>query len=322
MSSDMEYVQLGASDTKISRIGFGCWAIGGHGYGAVNDEESIRTIQEAVSCGINLFDTADVYGFGHSEEVLSKGLGVKRHEAVIATKFGVCWDENGRIYRDSSAKRVVEALEGSLRRLKVESIPLYQIHYYDGISNIEETMEALGRCREAGKIRMIGCTNLSKSLVETMNRIERMSSLQMQYNLAERQNEDQLQHHYRVDRMSTLVYGVLVRGLLSGKYDEKTSFGQNDTRAKDGNFTGKRLTNNLRASEALKSAAKVYGKSQAQISIRWTLDVPFVSSVLVGMKTRKQVADNVGAIGWNLSQGDWQNLSHCAVDEEEKPIGS
>ena len=146
----------------VSRLAFGCWAMGGHGYGTVDDAESIAAVKKALELGINFFDTADVYGFGHSERILSEALDSRRHDVVIATKFGVSWDDSGKTRKDCSPKRLVEALEGSLRRLRVECIPLYQIHWHDGITPVPDLMETLLRCREAGKIRYIGCSNFPR----------------------------------------------------------------------------------------------------------------------------------------------------------------
>jgi aryl-alcohol dehydrogenase-like predicted oxidoreductase len=311
----MEYSKLGAKGLEYSKIGFGCWAIGGHGYGVVDDHESIIAIQKALNMGINIFDTADVYGFGHSEEILSRALGSKRHDVVIATKFGICWDDTGKTLRDCSAKRVVEALEGSLRRLRMDCIPLYQLHWHDGVTPVEETMEALIRCRDAGKIKFIGCTNLSRQLVDSMNKIERLSSVQLLFNLIERKNEKLLHDLFFTEGLSTIVYGALIRGLLSGKYNEKSEFGYNDTRSKDDNFKGKQLDRNLSIVRELISLGAFYKKSAAQIALRWVLDIPFISTVIVGMKTGIQVMENVGAIGWDLINEHWQNLSSLSSQE-------
>jgi aryl-alcohol dehydrogenase-like predicted oxidoreductase len=303
-----EYSALVGSELRLSRVGFGCWAVGGHGYGVVDDGESISAIQQALSSGINFFDTADIYGFGHSEEVLSKGLGARRHDVVIATKFGVCWDATGKTYRDSSARRVVEALEGSLRRLRVDCIPLYQLHQHDGVTPLEETMEALCRCREKGKVRFIGCTNLSAVQMASMNAIARLSSIQLQFSLANRSHERLLQD-CEAEGMSTIVYGALVRGLLSGKYDRHAAFGRNDTRSTDADFRGPQFERGLEIVRELASAAERYDKSPAQVALRWVLDSQFISSVIVGMKTRDQVVGNIGAMGWSLTIEDWQRLS-------------
>jgi aryl-alcohol dehydrogenase-like predicted oxidoreductase len=140
----MEYLQLASSGLKISRIGFGCAAISGYDYGKVDDRESIDAIRKAWEAGVNLFDTSDVYGFGHVEEILAKALGNDRHEAIITTKFGINWDQSGKTFKDCSVKRMTWALEDSLRRLQVDCIPIYMVHWHDGVTPLPEIMEALG----------------------------------------------------------------------------------------------------------------------------------------------------------------------------------
>jgi aryl-alcohol dehydrogenase-like predicted oxidoreductase len=311
----MEFSTFGTTELRISKIGFGCWAIGGHGYGQVDDHESIKAIQKALYWGINFFDTADIYGFGHSETILSRGLGPRRHDVFIATKFGLCWDDAGKIYKDCSAKRAMEALEGSLRRLRIDCIPLYQIHWHDGITPLEEIMKILLRFRDEGKIRFIGIANPIWQLIDPANTIEKPCSIQALFNLIDRKNEQLLHDLYYLAQMNTLVYGPLARGLLSGKYGEKATFGINDTRMNDENFKGEKLCRNLKIVRELEFMSEIYNKSRAQIALRWVLDIPFISSVIVGIKTDTQVMDNIGASGWNLSNEHWRHLSSLSSPE-------
>jgi aryl-alcohol dehydrogenase-like predicted oxidoreductase len=304
----VEYKKLGKTDLSVSRIGFGCWAIGGHGYGRVDDKESIRAIETAIELGINFFDTANVYGFGHSEKLLSKALGRSRHDVVIATKGGVKWDDGGNSFRDCSAKAIVESLEGSLRRLKIDCIPLYQIHWPDEKTPISETLEALERCREAGKIKHVGCCNFPLELIRKARKSCELVSTQSLFNLSHRDNEATLGDCSSSMRMSVFVYGVLARGLFSGKYDSNSKFGEDDTRAKDKDFSGEDLRRNLNIVEALKVLAEKHNKSPAQVAIRWVLDLPFVTCALVGAKTAVQVKENCGSVGWMLDESERQSL--------------
>jgi myo-inositol catabolism protein IolS len=305
----MEYTALGSTDLSISRISFGCWAIGGHGYGKIDDRESIRAIRKALDLGINLFDTADVYGFGHSEEILGKALGKDRQQVVIATKFGVAWDSTGRVYRDCSAKRINEALEGSLRRLKIDCIPLYQIHWHDGKTSIEEIMTTLENCQKSGKIRYIGCSNFSIKLIQEACKTKKIESNQMLYNLVNRDLEMDMAKCAQVLKISNLTYSVLARGLFSGKYDLYSQFGSNDTRKQDKDFRGKRLKTNLKIIDKLKETAIYYDKTPLQVAIRWVLDNPYVASAIVGIKTIGQLEENTGAVGWKLKSTDRNTLS-------------
>lgn len=302
----MEYQRLGLTDLEVSRIGFGCWAIGGHGYGNVDDGESIKAIHKALDLGINFFDTADVYGFGHSEEILGKALGSKRNDVIVATKFGVNWEENGRTFKDCSAKRIVEALDGSLRRLKMDCIPLYQIHWHDGKIPIEDVMGTLLKCRDAGKILHIGCCNFPKDLILKASKILRVESYQCLYNLAKCQNENIIKYSSEELGISVLAYSVIGRGVLSAKYNKNSQFGENDTRIKDPDFHGVQYDKNILIAEKLSKIGKKYEKSPAQIAIRWVLENSNVTCAITGSKTPEQVSENVGSTGWSLDQNDME----------------
>ena len=302
----MEYKRLGSTNLEISRIGFGCWAIGGHGYGSVDDRKSIKAIQKALDMGVNFFDTADVYGFGHSEEILSKALGSQRDKVIVATKFGVNWDENGRTFKDCSAKRIIEALDGSLRRLKIDCIPLYQIHWRDEKTPIEDVMGTLLKCRDAGKILHIGCCNFSKDLILRASNINRVESYQCLYNLAKRQDENIIKYSSEELNISVFAYGVIGRGVFSGKYNKNSQFGKNDTRVRDPDFCGARYNKNILIAEKLSEIGRKYGKSPAQVAIRWVLENSNVTCAITGSKTPEQVYENVGSIGWSLDQNDME----------------
>lgn len=306
----MDYVKLGKTNLKISRIGMGCWAIGGHGYGVVDDEQSIQTIRKAIELGVNFFDTADVYGFGHSEEILSRALGPQVKEVVIATKFGVAWDDQGRTFKDCSPERAQKALEDSLRRLKIDSIPLYQIHWYDDKSGLASVMETLLACQKAGKIQHIGCSNFSSTNLDAAVASGRLESYQCEYNFLQRKYESEMTRCSQELNMSVLAYRVLGRGLFSGKYDQDTKFGQNDTRDKDREFHGDRLKEGLRVVEAFQLTGKHFAKTPAQMAIRWVLGRPWVNSAIVGAKTPKQISENVEALDGNFS-GIEEQLAAC-----------
>ena len=300
----MEYVTLGLTELVISRIGFGCWAIGGHGYGIVDDMSSMRAICHAADLGINFFDTADVYGDGHSEDILGKALGSKRKDVVIATKFGVLLDSNGKVYKDISPNRVVRALEKSLRRLGIDCIPLYQIHWPDERTAMEDVMAALLKCRDAGKLRYIGCCNFSKDLLIKIWNLHKIESYQCLYNLARRQNEDIIRYASERLGMSVIAYSVLGRGVFSAKYSLASQFGKNDTRARDSDFYGSQYRRNISVAEELTKIGQKYGKTAAQVAIRWTLENPHITCALTGIKNCNQVSENIHAVGWSLDKND------------------
>jgi aryl-alcohol dehydrogenase-like predicted oxidoreductase len=306
----MEFKKLG--DLSVSRIAYGCWAMGGHGWGTVNDEDSIKAVHQALELGINFFDTADVYGFGHSEEILSKALGHKKHEVVIATKVGVSWDEAGSIGRNGNAKYIVNALEGSLNRLKIDCITLYQIHWPDPKTPIEETLNALKKCQEQGKIRYIGCSNFSSLAIEEAMLHSHITSLQLPYSLIERKIEaDQLKTCIK-NAIGVLTYGSLAKGLFSGKFNRDSLFKPDDNRSKDAHFKGEQYEKNLHLVELLKQIGTKYNKTSAQVALRWVLDTAGITSIITGIKTAKQIEENSAALGWSLTKEDYHFLSSVA----------
>ncbi len=304
----MEYRKLGLTDLKISRIGLGCWAIGGHGWGKVRDKDSIAAIRQAIKLGINFFDTADVYGFGHSEEILSKALGSYRNKVIIATKFGIKWDETGKTTKDISPKRVIKALDDSLKRLRINCIPLYQIHWPDFKTPIYETMETLGKCQKAGKIRYIGCSNFSVDLIKEAQKVLRIESLQMPYNIKEREIEKEIIPYCQKHKIGIITHSTLIQGLFTGKYGKNSKFDQNDIRNRYTNWQGEKFNQNLKIVKKLRELSNLYNKTPAQIAIRWVLDNPFITCALAGVKKSEQIKENIGIIDWKLSGEDRQNL--------------
>jgi myo-inositol catabolism protein IolS len=303
----MEFKHLGETGDKISVIGFGGWPMGGHGYGKVEASESIAAVHKALDMGINLFDTADVYGFGHSEEVLSKALGDRIQDVVLSTKFGVRWDESGRTYKDCSVGYIRKALEGSLRRLKTDSISLYQLHWHDGVTPLADVFAALVRFQEEGKIRHIGCSNIPSSVFREIAGLGKVVSAQLQFSLGFCKSWNDLAAYQERHGMATLVYGVLMRGLLSGKYGRGASFGERDTRGEDPNFR-EEIDRNARIVEGIKKISSKYRKSPSQVAIRWVLENPIVSCALVGIKSDEQASENAGAVGWHIEKEDWDYL--------------
>ena len=304
----MEYAKLGLTDLRVSRIGFGCWAIGGHGYGKVDDNESIVAARKALDAGINFFDTADVYGFGHSEEILGKALGTQRNDVIIATKFGVNWDENGHTFKDCSAKRVVKALENSLRRLKIDTIPLYQIHWPDPNTALQETMGALFDCQKSGKIKYIGISNFNAGLIEQIQKIGRIESLQSSYSLLDRAVEKGVLQCCQKSNISFVGHSPLARGFLSGKYEIGHKFLEWDTRNESSYFSRENVNEKRQLLDKMKKIGEHYSKTFSQVALRWLLDNSMVTCVVVGLKTINQVKENSTSTDWRLSPEDFEDL--------------
>lgn len=299
----MDFRLLGRTGEKVSCLGFGCWAIGGHGYGKVEDTRSIAAVHQAFDLGVNIFDTADVYGFGHSERILAKAFGKRIKDVILATKFGVRWDEQGRTWKDCSVKYLKKAVEGSLRRLKTDCISLYQLHTHDGITPLSEVLEALIRLKSEGKILHAGISNIPANDLRCVTGTEVVASSQMQFNICFRDSLQDLIAFKDSYHMATLVYGVLARGMFTGKYDKNSAFGENDTRSRDSEFH-ENLDRNISIVEGLRRIAARYGKTSGQVAIRWAIDNPYVTCGLIGMKSVDQVLENVGTTEWFLEEKD------------------
>jgi aryl-alcohol dehydrogenase-like predicted oxidoreductase len=309
----VEHRRLGPTDLKVSRVGFGGWPIGGHGWGPVEDQQSIRAVRQALDLGVTLFDTADVYGFGHSEEVLSEALGEHRKGVVLASKFGLRWNERGETCLDSTPGWVVEALEGSLRRLKLDCLPLYQIHWPDPKTPIEETMAALKMCQKQGKIRYIGCSNFSVEMTVRADRESRLGSSQSAYNLVDRAMETEWFPCSAEMGIGVIAHSPLAKGLLSGKFESHAQFAPNDIRSRSKYFQAGELEKNLKAVERLREVAGRTGKTPAQVALRWILEHPAVTAVIPGIKTPEQAIENAGAMGWSLAKEDYEMLSRSGL---------
>ena len=310
----MECVRLSGTDLVISRVGFGCEPLGGTDWGQVEETDAVAAVSRALELGINFFDTADVYGLGRSEEVLSRALGERRKDVVIATKFGVNWqkgpaEDRARTFLDSSPRRVIEALEGSLRRLRVDCISLFLIHWPDPNTPIGETMQALMKCHEAGKIRHIGVSNFTANLIREAHQAADLSAVELQYNLIDRRCEAEVLPLCRELGLAVLAYGPLAQGLLTGKYGLDTHFGQDDRRHRLPHFQEKAIAQNLRIVDRLREVGERHQRSPAQVAIRWVLDYTAISCAITGAKSPLQIEDNVMATGWSLAQDECRYLS-------------
>lgn len=307
----MEYIPLGHTDLMVSRVGFGCAAIGGYDYGRVNDQDSIGAIQAALSNGVNFFDTADIYGIGHSETVLGQALGASRTEAVIATKVGVRYDEaTKQTRRDLSPEWIETAVDQSLKRLRIDCIPLYQIHWADPNTPIDATLETLSRCQEAGKVQYIGCCNFNFNDIETMQAIRRLDSLQVPFSLVERDYEETIDSCIKSYDMSIIAYNPLAQGLLTGKFGKETRFAGSDLRRRSALFQGEIFEKNLMVAEHLRILSSQYKRTPAQLAIRWIIQSLSTGIGCTGMKTITQVEDNTDVFGWELCAEDMTHLKN------------
>lgn len=300
-------------DIKLSRLSLGCWQLGGHGWGKVSEADMIQAVYKALDLGITLFDTAPIYGLGHSEELLGEALQAKRRAVVIATKVGLKWEKGDDFKKsiDCSPENIYREIEGSLRRLKTDYIDIYQIHWPGPDTPIEDTMIAMQKLRASGKIRLIGCCNFPLSLLKQALEFGRIDAVQIPYNLVDREVEADLLPFCRDNNIAVLTYSSLAGGLLSGKYDKNTKFGPNDHRGRseDGYFSKEALPGNLAVIERVKTVATRLNKSPVQVALCWILENHSVTSAIFGAKNVVQLEENAAALGFTLSREDMKFLS-------------
>ena len=316
----IETLSIEGIATPISRIGLGTWAIGGWMWGGADDERSVTTIRTALERGINLIDTAPVYGFGHSEEVVGKALEGVRDQAVIATKVALDWSDGGP-RRNSTPARIRQEIEDSLRRLRTDRIDLYQVHWPDPLVPIEETAAELEKLRQEGKILAIGVSNYSTDQMDAFRKAAPLASVQPPYNLFERAIEADVLPYARDNGLAVLGYGALCRGLLSGRMNSSTTFDGDDLRKSDPKFKAPRFAQYLAAVEALKNLArKRHGKSVLALAIRWVLDQgPTIA--LWGARRPDQLDGIDEAFGWTLSPQDLQDIDRILAEHITDPVG-
>ena len=297
----MQDRKLGAADLTVSEIGFGCWAMGKWMWGDdVVDEESVKAVHRGLELGITLFDTAAVYGFGHSERVLARALGSRRQDIVLATKCGLRWDDRENIWRDSSPQSIVQECEDSLQRLNTDVIDLYQVHWPDDDTPFEDTMAALVSLQEQGKIRAIGVSNFSVEQMQRLRSAGPLVSDQPPYSLLRRGIEKDVLPFCRENGLGVLCYSPMQRGLLTGKYQPGVAFPESDGRHNDRLFQGDTFLRIHSAVEKLRALAAESGKTPAQMALAWVLNQPGVTVALCGVKRPAHIEESAGAAGWKL----------------------
>jgi len=311
----MIYKSLGNSTQKISQLGFGCEPLGGTDWGDFSEAKVVQAVREAMERGINLFDTADIYGLGRSEKMLSYALGEKRKDIVIITKFGVNWrlkkgEKRARTHYDSSPERVRKALHDSLKRLRVESIPIYMIHWPDPQTHIEVTMNELIKAKNDGKIQHIGVSNFSEAQIKQAHSIEPLSCVEIPYNLIHRQVGMDIFSICEESKISILAYGPLAQGYLTGKYKNGVKFQTNDRRSILDHFKDKAMKSNHKVLIRLKELSEKYKCTPSNIALKWVLDSQSITSVIVGGKTVNQVKDNLNISNLQLDNDDIISLTN------------
>jgi aryl-alcohol dehydrogenase-like predicted oxidoreductase len=321
--TDMEYVDIPGTSLRVSRIALGTWAIGGWMWGGSDETDAIRTIHAALDRGVNLIDTAPVYGFGHSEEIVGKALaaGGRRKRALIATKVGLDWKAS-RPFRNARKERIVREIEDSLRRLQTDVIDLYQVHWPDPNTPIEEIAEAMGTLYRAGKIRAIGVSNFSPEQMDEFRKVAPLHTAQPPYNLFERAIEQDVLPYCQANNIAVLAYGSLCRGLLSGRMSASSTFTGDDLRKSDPKFQPPRFEQYLAAIEELDRIAKQrFGKRVIHLAARWVLDRNGMNIALWGARRADQLSPIADVIGWRIDSATMADIDRILGETIKNPVG-
>ncbi len=302
--------RLGNSDLELTPIGLGAWAIGGPGYafgwGAQDDQDSINSINVALDAGMNWIDTAAVYGLGHSEKMVAEALVGRTDRPLIFTKCGRVWDESGQVGKCLTADSVRKECEDSLRRLKVDVIDLYQMHWPEPDDQVEAGWGEMAKLQREGKVRWIGVSNFSVSQMKRAQTIAPITSLQPPYSLIRREVEPEILPYCFEQGIGVINYAPMGSGLLTGSMNRErlSTLPDDDWRKKGVQFTEPNVTRNLMIAEMLKEIAAVHGRTAGEAAIAWTLHNPAITAAIVGIRQPSQVRGVIGAMDFRLTRAE------------------
>ena len=312
----MELRNLGKSNVKITPIAFGAWAIGGWMWGGAERSQAVAAIRKSVDLGITTIDTAPVYGFGLSEEITGEAIKGMRDKVQILTKFGLRWDDtkgkyfmatkdnhgkNIDLYGYSAKESVVKECEESLKRLGTDYIDLFQIHWPDPTTPVEETMEALNKLIDQGKILAAGVSNYDVPLMERAGKVTVIATNQVPYSMLKRDIENDVVPYCTENEVGILAYSPLQRGLLTGKFDPEHEFREGDARGGLKEFKKDNIARVNKFLDKLRPLADSKGATLSQLVLRWTIQQPGITCALAGARDPDQVMDNAGALNFSLS---------------------
>ncbi len=318
----MEHRQLGKSPIKVSVITFGAWAIGGAMWGGTNEKESIEAIKASIDLGVTSIDTAPIYGFGKSEELVAKAIAGRRDKVQLLTKFSMRWDtteghqffqlnEDGKtynIYLNGRKKSIIDECEKSLRRLKTDHIDLYQCHWRDPTTGLDETMEALEQLLKEGKILAAGVSNFSVQDIDQASKILPIASNQPPYSMVLRDIEKDIVPYCRQHEIGIIVYSPLQRGLLTGKFKPDHKFAPGDHRASQPHFQPDYIRRVNSFLEKLRPIADQYGATLGQLVLNWTIQQPGITAALAGARNATQARENAKAASLNVRKADIEKI--------------
>jgi aryl-alcohol dehydrogenase-like predicted oxidoreductase len=303
----MEKKRLGNSDMELTPVGVGAWAMGGSGWafawGPQDDDESIAAIHEALDRGVNWIDTAAVYGLGHSEEVVARALQGRSNRPYVFTKCERNWNENREIYKSLKADSIRRECEASLRRLKVDVIDLYQIHWPEPDEDVEEGWTTLAKLKEEGKVRWIGVSNFNAQQLERCRKIAPITSLQPPYSAISPEIEAEVLPYCQQHGIGVIVYSPMKSGLLTGKMTKErvAAFPQDDFRKRAPAFQEPQLSRNLELADLMRRIGERHGRSAGEVAIAWALRHPAVTAAIVGMRSADQARGVLGSLDFRLS---------------------
>lgn len=319
----MQTRKLGYTDLQLTTVGLGTWAIGGggwaFGWGPQDDAESIAAIRRALDLGINWIDTAAVYGLGHSEEIVGRAIAGRRDQVILATKCGLVWDEGSTTpYGRLKAESVRREVEASLRRLNVEAIDLYQIHWPDPDADIEEAWGVIADLIREGKVRYGGVCNFSVEQIKRVQAIHPVASLQPPYSMLRRGIEKDLLPYCAANNIGVIVYSPMQAGLLTGKFSKErvANLPADDWRRRNSYFQEPELSANLALVEKLRPIAGRHGRTVAQLAIAWVLRRPEVTAAIVGARRPSQIEETAPASDWVLSAEDIAEIDALLAERE------
>ena len=304
----MEQRQFGDTDLVASAVGFGTWEMSTTMYGHIDVDEAAKAVNMAIDRGITLFDTAEVYGPYHSEELLAKALGNRRNEIVLVTKVGFDYDDTPKVIgRNSKKGHIIQHTEDCLRRLNTDFVDLMLIHWPDHDTPIEETMEGLEELKQSGKIRHYGVSNFNIDMMEECEQYGHIAANQVGYNMYDRRMESRVLPWCMANGVGYMAYGSLGFGLLTGAFTPETTFEERDWRRSGMAFSlplfqEEHFRKEVEATNRLVELADGYSKTVAQLALAWVLDHPAVSCALVGMRNERELEENVAATDWKLTE--------------------
>jgi aryl-alcohol dehydrogenase-like predicted oxidoreductase len=314
----MDVRKLGYTDLELTTVGLGTWAMGGpwlYGWGPQDDDEAISAVLTALEKGINWIDTAPVYGLGHSEELVGKALKQTSQKPLIATKCGLLWSEQNHRIPCLEAGSIREECHTSLKKLGVDVIDLYQMHWPQPDEDIEKGWEEMAKLAEEGKVRYIGVSNYSVEQIKRIQKIAPVASLQPPYSMLHREAEDELLSYCAENNIGVVAYSPMQRGLLTGKFSPERleALASDDHRRKNPDFQDPQFTATLQFVDELRPIAERNGRTLAQLAISWVLRRPEVTAAIVGARRPEQIVETAPASDWDLSRDD--------IDEIEQLLG-